>query len=600
MASSGYFNATPGYKGRYLVFSWEIQSQNIANNTTTIKWSLKGAGGSSVDYMVQNVVVTIDGKTVYTLSVANQKLIGNGDTVTTGTYSFSHNDDGTRSFSASVEAGIYNWSPPNAEGSATFTLDTIARASQPSLVTWPETTNDVGYFGEEFSIHMNRKSSAFTHTVRYEYGDRAAVIARNVETGTTWTVPLDFMNDIPNATSASGRIYVDTYNGSTFVGTKYTGFAVKVPDSVKPTCTVQVLDETGIMTHYGNLVKGLSKLTVNTNGYPAYSSPIASYNVTANGAKYTAKSIITDVLKDAGTTTVTATVMDKRGRTSAQASVSFPVLDYAHPTVPKVTAVRCNEDGTANRRGDHVKVIFSALVTSLNNKNSALYYVYYKKSSDSTYTKVSMTDITNVYSVTNKEYIFAANKGKSYDVMVEVVDRHGSNVRSAKAPTAFAILSWRGFKTSQGTEDGLGIGMIPEKPNTLQIAYDTEFRGKVSGLLDAIYPINSIYISYSHTYPGDLFGGVWVRIENRFLWGCDEDGGIGTVAGEKTVTLTAKQIPSHNHGGTYTNAGTAAKTHSWLASGGSNMTYDTVNTGGGEAHNNMPPYIQVSIWRRIE
>jgi microcystin-dependent protein len=67
--------------------------------------------------------------------------------------------------------------------------------------------------------------------------------------------------------------------------------------------------------------------------------------------------------------------------------------------------------------------------------------------------------------------------------------------------------------------------------------------------------------------------------------------------GEKTVTLTEAQMPKHNHGGTYTNAGTA-RTHAWLASGGSAMGYDTVETGGGQAHNNMPPYIQVSMWRR--
>jgi microcystin-dependent protein len=73
---------------------------------------------------------------------------------------------------------------------------------------------------------------------------------------------------------------------------------------------------------------------------------------------------------------------------------------------------------------------------------------------------------------------------------------------------------------------------------------------------------------------------------------------MGVVGGEKTVTLTEDQIPSHNHGGTYTNAGTSNKTHAWLASGGSAMTYESVNAGGGKAHNNMPPYVQVSIWRR--
>lgn len=592
-----------------LKFSWSENSQSIANNTTTIGWKLEFITGNGGLYVYSKPwEVYIDG-TKYSGSSHILVDKNSSTTIASGTSTITHNSDGSKTFPYSFKITV-NVTLNNGKymgsysGSGSGTLDTIARASQPSLVTWPETTNAVGDFGETFSIHMNRASSSFTHTVRYEYGDRAGVIARDVDTGTTWAVPLDFMNDIPNATSASGRIYVDTYSGSTFVGTKYTGFTVTVPASVKPTCTVQVLDATNIQETYGKLVKGLSKLYVKTNFYSAYSSPVSSYNVTANGTKYTSNEITTGVLTSAGTTTITAQVTDKRGRTSAQASASFPVLDYNTPAVSKVTAVRCNEDGTENRRGDHVKVIFSASVTKLTavspaTDNPAIYYVYYKKSSDSAYTEVKMTNLTNNYSVVNGEYIFYANKGKSYDVIVRAVDRHRESQRSAKAPTAFAILSWRGFTTSNGIEDGLGIGMVPEKPNTLQIAWATEFRGKVSGtIFDAIYPVGSIYFAYNHIDPSTLFGGTWVRITNRFLWACDEDGEIGVTSGEKTVKLTIDQIPVHNHGGTYTNAGDATKTHSWLASGGSNMAYDTVSVGGSEPHNNMPPYIHVSVWRR--
>lgn len=118
-------------------------------------------------------------------------------------------------------------------------------------------------------------------------------------------------------------------------------------------------------------------------------------------------------------------------------------------------------------------------------------------------------------------------------------------------------------------------------------------------VFNSIYPVGSIYLAYNHTNPGMLFPGTeWERIEGAFPWFTGATGTIGQTGGERTVTLTEEQIPSHNHGGTYTNAGTATKTHAWLASGGSAMAYDIVNTGGGEAHNNMPPYIQISAWRR--
>lgn len=588
MASSGSFN-TSSYAGRYLTFAWSIKSQDVATNKTVISWSLKGAGGDSTWYKSGNFKVVIAGVTVY--SSATRIELHNGTTVASGTHTLVHNADGSKSFTASAEAGIYT-TAVNCTGSGSFTLDTIPRASQPSLVTWPETTGNVGEFGEEFSIHMNRKASAFTHTVRYSYGSRSGTIATGVTTGTTWAVPLSFMNDIPNATSASGRIYVDTYNGSTKVGTKYTGFTVTVPASVKPSCTVQVLDATDHQETYGNLVKGLSKLYVKVNGYTAYSSPIVSRSATANGARYSVEEFTTGVLKAAGTTTITATVTDKRGRTSAAASASFPVLDYELPSISQLTVRRCDEDGTENEQGEYVRAVFSAAITALNNKNTATYKLRYKKSTDSSFTEVTLSDLANVYAVSDAEYIFAADSSSSYDVEVEAKDNHGTTTRSTSASTAFTLMNWGADGTS------IGIGKVAEKANTMQIALDVEFIGKVSGaIFDAIYPVGSIYFAYNHTNPGTLFGGTWTRLSGGFLWASQAGDTIGQTGGSKTHTLTVDELPAHNHGGTYTNAGTA-RTHAWLASGGSSMGYDTVSAGGGQPHNNMPPYIQVSIWRR--
>ena len=590
MASSGYFN-TSGYEGRYLTFAWSIKSQDVAANKTIINWSLTGAGGDSTWYKSGNFKVVIAGVTVY--SSATRIQLSKGTVVASGSHTLVHNADGSKSFTASAEAGIYT-TAVNCTGSGTFTLDTIPRASQPSLVTWPETTNDVGYFGEEFAIHMNRASSAFTHTVRYSYGNRTGTIATGVTTGTTWAFPLEFMNDIPNATSASGRIYVDTYNGSTLVGTKYTGYTVKVPASVKPTCTIQVLDATDHQKTYGNLVKGLSKLYVKVNGYTAYSSPIVSRSATANGGSYTAEEFTTGALKAAGTTTVTATVKDKRGRVSASASASFTVLDYVLPSVSQLNVRRCNEDGTENEQGEFVRAVFSAAITALNNKNTATYTLRYKKSTDTNFTEVTLSSLANTYTVNGAAYVFAADSSNSYDVEVEAKDNHGTTTRSTSASTAFTLINWGADGTS------MAIGKVAEKANTLQIALETEFIGKVSGaIFDAILPVGSIVMRYDHINPGTLYPGTtWTRIYGAFPWFTDGNGAIGQTGGERTVKLTVANLPAHNHGGTYTNAGTATKTHAWLASGGSAMAYDAVSVGEGEAHNNMPPYIQLSAWRR--
>lgn len=668
-----------------LRFDWSVSGQSVANNTSTVTWTLKLVSTSSgrIDSTAsKNWSVTVNG-TKY--SGTNTVGIGNNSTKTlaSGSTVIKHSDDGTKSFnySFSQEFAITfsGSSIGTISGSGSGTLNTIARASQPSCVTWPDHTQNVGEFGDEISIHMNRKSSSFTHTVRYQFGSQSGTIATGVENGTTWVIPLTLMNLIPSSTKGSGTIYVDTYNGSTKIGTKSCGFTATVPASIKPTCTVTVTDATGHASTYGSPVKGLSKFKVTVTPTLAYKSAIKAYSTTANGSKYTTASFTTGALKSSGTLTVSTTVTDNRGR-SASASKNMTVLDYTAPSVTKLTVGRCDSDGAANEQGAYVQVTFSATVTALNNKNKATYKLRYKKSTASTFTESTISAIQDTYTVTSHKTVFAADTGSSYDVEVVVTDNHGTATRSTSASTAFTLMHFGANGTSIGLlkvaehanavdvggdlhlTDGAMYGthgmydtrdtnetpewymehhgrgtvwefkkltsvgftspstafaplqtIIPWQDSSGGLPRQVTYEGKTrwtriasstttwgAWQSDALiaYPVGSIYIAYNHTNPGTLFGGTWERLTGGFLWASQSSDTIGQTGGEKTVTLTTKQIPAHNHGGTYTNAGTAAKTHAWLASGGSAMAYDTVNTGGGEAHNNMPPYIQVSIWRR--
>lgn len=122
--------------------------------------------------------------------------------------------------------------------------------------------------------------------------------------------------------------------------------------------------------------------------------------------------------------------------------------------------------------------------------------------------------------------------------------------------------------------------------------------------MDNIYPIGSIFISTNTTNPSTYFGGKWERIKGRFLLAADDSTyKIGSTGGEAKHTLTINEMPSHNHmvdydqvwdgGGGTLALGTTDNGGSW-ASG----TW-VHNTGGSKAHNNMPPYLVVYIWKRI-
>lgn len=140
-------------------------------------------------------------------------------------------------------------------------------------------------------------------------------------------------------------------------------------------------------------------------------------------------------------------------------------------------------------------------------------------------------------------------------------------------------------------------------PGTLVASLpDTYYRATPlipENILDSLMPVGFVLTLYSHADPNTMYPGTtWVRLSGGFLWASQAGDIIGQTGGAKEVTLTIDQLPVHSHGSTYSGNVSGTKTHSWLASGGSSMAYGAVSTGGGAAHNNMPPYIQVSMWRR--
>ena len=171
-------------------------------------------------------------------------------------------------------------------------------------------------------------------------------------------------------------------------------------------------------------------------------------------------------------------------------------------------------------------------------------------------------------------------------------------VQKANTNDTITIQDWY---TSTSTEELISISFSDEQATSVPGPFHRAIPAQLRNILDFIYPVGSIYISYSQVNPSEMFGGTWERIENSFLWGCDSSGTIGQTGGEKTHTLTTSEIPSHTHGATYTGNATGTKKYPWFDSvvgSGTAIAYEAVATGGGQAHNNMPPYIQVAIWRR--
>lgn len=131
-------------------------------------------------------------------------------------------------------------------------------------------------------------------------------------------------------------------------------------------------------------------------------------------------------------------------------------------------------------------------------------------------------------------------------------------------------------------------------------------------ILNSIYPVGSIYMSTNSTNPSNIFGGTWVQIKDTFLLSAGDNYTAGNTGGEATHTLTTQEMPAHRHkvggtgGGDGTGEGgylarysTSSDLPYSLRSNNSDPTYwSTSSVGSGQAHNNMPPYLVVYMWKR--
>ena len=122
---------------------------------------------------------------------------------------------------------------------------------------------------------------------------------------------------------------------------------------------------------------------------------------------------------------------------------------------------------------------------------------------------------------------------------------------------------------------------------------------------DSVYPVGSIYMSTNSTSPATLFGGTWERIQDMFLIGASNFYEPGSIGGEASHTLTTNEMPAHTHkastnAGYYAFGGTSTNTGPAQGNGyrTSFASIDTASAGSGQAHNNMPPYLAVYMWKR--
>lgn len=488
-------------EGRYYTLSWTA-TQSIANNTSTISWTLSTAGGYSSWITERTVYVDIDGERVFSKTNAVDRYRG---TIATGTKTISHNSDGTRSFSVSLAAAIY-YSSIQCTGSQTFTLDTIARASTLSVSD--------GTLGTKTTPTADRKSSSFTHTLTWECGSYSGTIAtKSPATSWDFTPELKLASVAPYGQKVYCTYTLSTYNGSTLVGTDSKSVWFAIPSSVKPSCTLSLSDSKGYASTYGGYIQGESQLSVTINATQAYGSPISRYSASANGTTYSTRTFTTSVLTKVGTNTISATVTDGRERPGSVSS-NITVLAYSRPQITNLKVRRCNANGTENDRGGYGKISFHCTITPLSNKNTRACSLRYRQSGATTWTNAPAITLS-AYDQDCNPPVIQMSDAHSYEVQINLTDAFGTTSAVTSISTGYCLYH------IPASGKGITFGGIAEGDG-FSVKMDATFGEKIDAK-------KAIYMNGADTFHKDNSGKLQIVPSTHFAGGLTEDIPVVTV-----------------------------------------------------------------------
>lgn len=483
MATSGSFNTT-GYQGRYLTFAWSVSSQSVANNTTTIAWTLKGAGtAQSSWYRSGNFKVVINGSTVYSSSTRIQ--LYDGTLVASGNYTMTHDTAGNKTFSASAEAGIYTVAV-NCSGSGSFQLPQIARAAK---ITAAPNFTDIQNPTINYQNSAGNNVSSLQACISLT-GSTDNISYRDIpKTGTAYTFQLSeaernvLRAAAPNSNTLSVIFYIKTIiAGQTYYETATRTMTIvdAAPSMANPTYQDSNNTTVAITENNQKIIQKQSSLTIAIPAAtPKKYATITKYQVTINGVtreQAAAGNMSWGVLDVSSNISATVKAIDSRGN-SITKSIQIIVEAWQQP----YAVISCSREN--NFYTDTV-INVSPTVSSLSGKNSVTIREQHKKTSESAYsTPVNVPASTDTTIQLDNRY--------DWNLKIIVSDRLASTTYNITVQKGMPIVYFDRLKSSTG------FNCFPENPDSV------ESQGLV---LDDVIYIGSqqLYDRYDFTAAGTV------------------------------------------------------------------------------------------------
>lgn len=433
MATSGSITTSNSSGYRNVTFQWSVKSQSIANNTTTISWSIVGAqNGADGWYYAGPFNLTIDGtKVVNNLYPSGSRIqLRAGTVVKTGETTLTHAANGTKSFSATLTAAVYDLNDMSVSGS--WSLDAIPRQSSASIASSYN-------IGSSHSISISRASSSYYHRISYKYGSESETLISSSATTSATLNLTSWGSKIPSAMSADVTIYLRTYptatdasNNTNQIGstaTYSTSFVIPSYSQGTPSVTRA---EANTSNTTGVYVQNISKLKFTITATANYGATL-SYKVVVAGQTMTSSSNVittTSAIATSGTVGATITVTDSRGK-SASTTLNTTVVAYSAPKITVAKAARSASNAA------QITCTISCSVSSIKNgsteKNSMKAYAIYD--TDTSFPSPSSTYqfSTSGLSASNVSKTYTGlSTSSTYYIQLRVVDIFGYSSQIVK------------------------------------------------------------------------------------------------------------------------------------------------------------------------
>lgn len=579
-----------------LIFNINETGTNVGTNKSTVNWSiqLQADAGWGFSTIGSTLVAAVNGVQVYNQYA--QRSCGAGQTVTwaSGNTEITHNADGskTASFSCSYsQSSSASYTPGNASLNGNIVLTTIPRAT-----TCPNLSGDIE---STYNIALNPASSSFSHSLRVTFGSinqyvNASGNLQSAEYKFTnkninFTIPSSFYQQFTGK-SATGTLTLTTYNGSTNIGTKTGTLTANCLESrCRPSISGTAVDvnaTTIALTGSANkIIKGFSNVKLTLTLKAATTSGDTKSAISSRSVDGTTFSGTTVTLNKVSKKDFNVTVTNSRGFSTTAVISASELINYFSPNM-NVNFYRTEQTGSNVKltySGTFFNQSFGSVVNEL---EMAWYWKETKNNADWTLggTVTPTINGNNIASATidcGDIYDYQTN----YRFKLETLDKLGDGNREndvlAGVPNHSYGKNWFQHHTK---------------------LYDSNNNEILSA--KKIFPVGSIFTTVTNTNPSTFLGGTWQSFgAGRVLVGVDtsqtEFNNPLKTGGEKTHVLTINEMPIHNHnihvgwGDTGLGAGYAR-----VDANNPENRWGVDNSGGGQAHNNLQPYITVYFWRR--